>query len=67
MSGPRNEWLSPGTIIGAIGLMAAGVATYSKFDGRMSVAEAQSAQLEKRLDRLETKLDYVVGQVGGIK
>jgi hypothetical protein len=58
-----NNWISPGSIIGAIGLLAAGGATYSRFDGRVSVAEAQNVALEKRLDRLETKLDYLVGQV----
>jgi hypothetical protein len=63
MSGPPSEWFTPGTILGVIGLIAAGGAAYSRFDGRVSVAEVQNAALEKRLDRLETKLDYLVGQV----
>lgn len=64
MSAVRNEWLSPGAIIGSIGLAAAMVATYSSFNGRVSVAEDQSKQLEKRLDRLESKVDVLLGRGG---
>lgn len=63
MNAQRNDWLSPGSILGIVGMLAAGGAAYSKFDGRVSVAEVQNAALEKRLDRLETKLDFLVGQV----
>lgn len=56
----RNEWLTPGSIVGVVGLIAAGVTTYSRFDGRMSVAEAQAVQLEKRFDGVERKIDFLV-------
>lgn len=58
----RNEWLTPGSIVGIVGLIAAGVTTYSRVDGRISVAEAQAAQMEKRFDRVESKVDFLVSQ-----
>jgi len=61
--GSGNNWLSPGSIIGVIGLLAAGGATYSQFNGRMSVAENQAAGLEKRLDGIERKVDFIVNRM----
>lgn len=67
MSEPkRNDWFSPSAILGVVGLLAAGVATYSKFDGRISIQEAAAQQTDKRLERLETKVDFLVGQVAGL-
>lgn len=62
MSGGPNEWVTPGTIIGMIGLIAAAGATYSRVDGRVSVAEANSVALEKRLDALDRKIDWLIQQ-----
>ena len=58
-----NNWLSPGSIIGIIGLLAAGAATYSQFNGRMSVAENQASGLEKRLDTMDRKMDFIVSRM----
>jgi hypothetical protein len=58
-----NNWLSPGSIIGIVGLLAAGGATYSQFNGRMSVAENQATGLEKRLDNLDRKIDFIVNRM----
>lgn len=61
MSDPkRNEWLSPGAIVGMVGLLAAAVATYSRVDGRIGIAEAQAQSLEKRLDTLDRKIDFLI-------
>jgi hypothetical protein len=63
MTEPRkSDWLSPPAILGIVGMLAATGMAYSRFDGRVSVAEANTASLEKRLERLETKLDFLVGQ-----
>jgi len=56
----KNEWLSPPAILGVVGLVSAFGMAYSRFDGRVSVAEAASAQLEKRIDNMERKIDFMV-------
>lgn len=63
MSERRNEWASPGTLIGALGLAAAGVSAYVSLSERVKSLEASAPPVERRLDRFETKLDYVVEQV----
>lgn len=63
MSERRNDWASPGTLIGALGLAAAGVSAYTSMNGRVTSLEASAPPVERRLDRFETKLDYVVEQV----
>lgn len=63
MSGRPNEWLSPGPIIGMIGLSAAAVATYSSFDGRITASEVRAETVDKRLQRMEDKMDFLVGQM----
>lgn len=63
MSERRNDWTTPGTLIGALGLAAAGVSAYTSMNGRVTSLEASAPPVERRLDRFETKLDYVVEQV----
>jgi len=58
-----NNWLTPGSIIGIIGLLAAAGATYSQFNGRMSVAENQASGLEKRIDTMDRKIDFIVNRM----
>lgn len=59
----KSEWLSPGAIIGIVGMLAAATATYSSFSGRISVSEAQAQQTDKRLERLESKVDFIIGHM----
>lgn len=63
MSERRNEWASPGVLIGALGLFGAGVSAYTSLNGRVTSLEASGPQMERRLQRMEDKVDFLVGQV----
>ena len=54
----RNEWLSPSTLFGGLGMLGAIFSTYVNLDGRISKLEERSA----RLDRLESKIDAIYQQ-----
>lgn len=62
MSERRNDWTTPGTLIGALGLAAAGVSAYTSLSGRASTLEESSSQVERRLQRVEDKIDHLIYQ-----
>jgi hypothetical protein len=65
MSVPRSEWLSPGAVLGAIGMLAAIGGAWMMFESRITAVEQQSQFTTTRLDRIETKLDRLIEQ--GVK
>lgn len=60
MSDPpkRNEWLSPSTLFGVIGMLGAVFTAYVSLDGRLTRVEERTV----RLDRLEEKLDALISR-----
>lgn len=58
MSDPpkRNEWLSPTTLFGFLGMLGAVFSAYVSLDGRVNRLEERTA----RLDRMESKIDALI-------
>lgn len=54
----KNEWLSPSTLFGFLGMLGAIFGTYVSLDGRLARVEERTT----RLDRLEVKLDRLIEQ-----
>lgn len=62
MSERRNDWASPGTLIGVVGLFGAGVSAYTSLSDRASTLEESRTQVERRLQRVEDKIDHLIYQ-----
>ena len=57
--GQENKWVSPGAILGALGMLGAVAGAWSSFDARTAVVEANYHSVVQRLDRIENKLDAI--------
>jgi thiamine monophosphate kinase len=67
MSERRNDWASPGTLIGVVGLFGAGVSAYTSLSDRASTLEESRTQVERRLQRVEDKIDHLIYQTASGK
>jgi thiamine monophosphate kinase len=67
MSERRNDWASPGTLIGAVGLLGAGISAYTSLSDRASTLEESRTQVERRLQRVEDKIDHLIYQTAAGK
>lgn len=61
-----NKWITPSTLMGAIGMLGAVGAAWMTLDGRITKVEAKTESAEARLERIENKLDRLIER-GGVR
>lgn len=64
--GPKNDWFSPQTVLGVLGMAGAVITAYIALDSRLTRVEAKTEYGDARLGRIEQKLDELI-QRGGVR
>jgi len=61
MSEPSgNNWMSPGLLLGIVGMLGSVGGAWAMFEGRISKVEQSYQFSDSRLNRIELKLDRLI-------
>lgn len=61
MSEPNgNNWMSPGLLLGIVGMLGSVGGAWAMFEGRISRVEQSYQFSDSRLNRIESKLDRLI-------
>lgn len=55
-----NKWLTPGVLFGVLGMAGAIAAAWMSFDSRLTTVESDYRATERRLERMDDKLDRLI-------
>ena len=59
-NGGGNRWTTPGVLFGILGMVASIIAAWLSFESRVTKVETSYDAMDKRLGRMDDKLDRLI-------